>query len=679
MTANVSESIAAERERLATDPEAARIFLPGGAPPPPGAIFRQPDLAKTLEAIRDRGEDGFYRGVVARDIEAAQKKRGRPDHARRPRPLRGEGPAGLCASVFSAPRSYTLPAPSSGPVLAEMAMAAELAAPEIACRPRGAAAIHWLAEIEKRAFRDRNEFLGDPAFGGVRGAALHGSRAHPAPRGVDRPDARHAVREPREGLPGEAVYDALLGRRRGRHGGRRDDDAERLLRQRSRRARASVSSGTTRWTTSPRARARRTCTASSRERSTRSRPASACSRRCALRSPCCPGGATFAWGSPGGSTILTTNLQVLLDLVLRLREPDRRRSPRRASTSRTARTCSRSRRTASIPPGSRRSRRWDTPSRSARAIPNPGESDASTPWRPSRAESARRSPIRAAAEPASSSSPRRDPLAPLPPALPRRTDPAPSRPAAPSRRGGLARARACAGDRDRDPRHGGARRAGDRRRGRLRRGLLAAQRKHDARRRALRDGAAPSRFDAPDRRQSLRGARAHGTPLRAAPRRWRPTRSRRRSSPRPTPSPPRTSSPAAASERSAPSCSPASALVLTHCNAGALATAGYGTALGVIRGAVEAGKADPRPRRRDAALPPGRAPDGLGARARRDSRRDHHRQHGGALPARAARSTPSSSARTASPPTATSRTRSAPTRWRSSRRSTACRSTSRRR
>jgi methylthioribose-1-phosphate isomerase len=35
---------------------------------------------------------------------------------------------------------------------------------------------------------------------------------------------------------------------------------------------------------------------------------------------------------------------------------------------------------------------------------------------------------------------------------------------------------------------------------------------------------------------------------------------------------------------------PAEACVLTHCNAGALATAGYGTALGVIRGAIEAGK-----------------------------------------------------------------------------------------
>src|SRR6266853_396738 len=35
---------------------------------------------------------------------------------------------------------------------------------------------------------------------------------------------------------------------------------------------------------------------------------------------------------------------------------------------------------------------------------------------------------------------------------------------------------------------------------------------------------------------------------------------------------------------------PADAKILTHCNAGALATAGYGTALGVIRGAVEKGK-----------------------------------------------------------------------------------------
>ena len=52
----------------------------------------------------------------------------------------------------------------------------------------------------------------------------------------------------------------------------------------------------------------------------------------------------------------------------------------------------------------------------------------------------------------------------------------------------------------------------------------------------------------------------------------------------------RTSPAAARWARSAPSVVPDDARILTHCNAGALATAGYGTALGVIRGAVEQGK-----------------------------------------------------------------------------------------
>jgi gamma-glutamyltranspeptidase/glutathione hydrolase len=164
MTANISESIAADRDRLAKDPATAGVFLPGGAAPVAGTIFRQPDLAKTLEAIRDRGEDGFYRGQIARAIEEGQKPTGglitRGDLARyeaRVRPaLRFRF---LDADVF------TTPAPSSGPVLAEMALAAELAQKQI--RAGGASGMHWLAEIERRAFRDRNLFLGDPAFPGV--------------------------------------------------------------------------------------------------------------------------------------------------------------------------------------------------------------------------------------------------------------------------------------------------------------------------------------------------------------------------------------------------------------------------------------------------------------------------------------------------------------------------------
>ncbi len=164
MTENIAESIAADRARLAKDPAAARIFLPGGAPPAVGAVFRQPDLAKTLAAIRDRGEDGFYRGEIARDFENGQKATGgsitRGDLGRYEAKVR---PA-LRFSFLGA-EVFTTPAPSSGPVLAELALAVGLAPDRL--RVQNASAMHWLAEIEKRAFRDRNQFLGDPTFPGV--------------------------------------------------------------------------------------------------------------------------------------------------------------------------------------------------------------------------------------------------------------------------------------------------------------------------------------------------------------------------------------------------------------------------------------------------------------------------------------------------------------------------------
>ncbi len=62
------------------------------------------------------------------------------------------------------------------------------------------------------------------------------------------------------------------------------------------------------------------------------------------------------------------------------------------------------------------------------------------------------------------------------------------------------------------------------------------------------------------------------------------------------------------------------AAVLTHCNAGALATGGYGTALGASAGAP-AGQALPRLRRRDAAAAAGRAADRVGAAPGRHRRR----------------------------------------------------------
>jgi gamma-glutamyltranspeptidase/glutathione hydrolase len=192
MTETVSQSIADPwyRAKLAADPETAATFLPNGAPPAPGTIFKQPALARTLEAIRDRGSDGFYRGRVAREIEEGQKRLGglitRGDlalyTAKVRQPVRFR---------FRSAEVFTTPAPSSGPVLAEMAILARHVGLE-KLKKRDTSTAHYLAEIEKRAFRDRNRFLGDPAFPGVReklftdparlkriAASIHPNRATP--------------------------------------------------------------------------------------------------------------------------------------------------------------------------------------------------------------------------------------------------------------------------------------------------------------------------------------------------------------------------------------------------------------------------------------------------------------------------------------------------------------------
>jgi gamma-glutamyltranspeptidase/glutathione hydrolase len=166
VTKNVSDSIAAYSEKLARDREASRIFLPDGRAPEPGSLFKQPDLARTLAAIRDRGADGFYRGEIAQKIESREREAGgivtRGDlgryRAQIRRPIR---------FAIEDATVWTTPAPSSGPSLAQMSLMAT-AAGAGRFRARDAEAAHWTAEIERRAFLDRNRYLGDPAFGGVR-------------------------------------------------------------------------------------------------------------------------------------------------------------------------------------------------------------------------------------------------------------------------------------------------------------------------------------------------------------------------------------------------------------------------------------------------------------------------------------------------------------------------------
>src|SRR5690606_30781620 len=57
---------------------AAALFLPEGRAPKAGEVFRNPDLAETLNLIAQGGEDAFYRGPIARTIDAYMKRIGGP-------------------------------------------------------------------------------------------------------------------------------------------------------------------------------------------------------------------------------------------------------------------------------------------------------------------------------------------------------------------------------------------------------------------------------------------------------------------------------------------------------------------------------------------------------------------------------------------------------------------------
>ena len=64
------DQTAANRDRFAQFTTTRKLFLRGGNPPPVGSTFRNPELAATYDLIADRGPRAFYREDLARDIVA---------------------------------------------------------------------------------------------------------------------------------------------------------------------------------------------------------------------------------------------------------------------------------------------------------------------------------------------------------------------------------------------------------------------------------------------------------------------------------------------------------------------------------------------------------------------------------------------------------------------------------
>ncbi|MCW5518172.1 gamma-glutamyltransferase [Muriicola sp. Z0-33] len=128
-----------------------------------GEVWKQPELANTLSEIRDKGHDGFYKGIVAKEIARYMKENGgiitkkdlRNYSAVERKPIKG---------TYKDYDIYSMPPPSSGGVaLIEMMNLMELADLD-SIAFNSTKYVHLLAEVMRRAFADRAEHLGDPDF-----------------------------------------------------------------------------------------------------------------------------------------------------------------------------------------------------------------------------------------------------------------------------------------------------------------------------------------------------------------------------------------------------------------------------------------------------------------------------------------------------------------------------------
>lgn len=149
------------RETLSRFPATAAVFLPDGEAPPTGSVFRQPDLARTLEAISAQGAEGFYRGWVADSIAAEMRRGGG---------LITKQDLADYRAVWREPieidyRGWTvisMPPPSSGGVTMGQILNIMESWELGSLGWHSPAAIHLAVEGMRRAYADRNFYLGDP-------------------------------------------------------------------------------------------------------------------------------------------------------------------------------------------------------------------------------------------------------------------------------------------------------------------------------------------------------------------------------------------------------------------------------------------------------------------------------------------------------------------------------------
>jgi gamma-glutamyltranspeptidase/glutathione hydrolase len=167
VTDDLAFSLTYAAKRLAKDPEASKIFFNAdGQPLNAGEKLVQTDLAWSLEQIAKNGPDAFYKGKIAKRIAA--------DMANNGGLVNQEDMANYVVAerkpITGSYRDYDLvimPPPSSGGVHIMQMLNVFKHYDIKAMGHNTAATIHLMSEAMRQAYADRSKYLGDPDFNNI--------------------------------------------------------------------------------------------------------------------------------------------------------------------------------------------------------------------------------------------------------------------------------------------------------------------------------------------------------------------------------------------------------------------------------------------------------------------------------------------------------------------------------
>lgn len=150
---------------FANDPEGQKVYLPHGQVPAVGEIFRNPDLAKALRLISQKGPDAYYKGEIARAILSTSLALGGTMSAEDLAEFKPEWVEPI-STTYRDWTVYELPPNGQGMAALEMLNIMETA-PASPDGPLSEVELHKKIEAMKLAYADLEHYNADPRFAKV--------------------------------------------------------------------------------------------------------------------------------------------------------------------------------------------------------------------------------------------------------------------------------------------------------------------------------------------------------------------------------------------------------------------------------------------------------------------------------------------------------------------------------